>query len=68
MSIYQRDVTVHTVGMLKKLLPGLVLLCAASASSQSDLALPQDYRDWVFLSSGLGMNYSPGRKMEDACA
>ena len=20
---------------------------------------PQDYRDWVFLSSGYGMNYSP---------
>jgi hypothetical protein len=42
---------------LRILLP--VILCCASASPQSDLPLPADYRDWMFLSSGLGMNYSP---------
>jgi hypothetical protein len=46
------------------------LLGAASAWSQATtaprhtasggLALPADYREWIFLSAGLGMNYSPG--------
>jgi len=35
------------------------VLSCLSASPQSDLPLPPDYRDWVFLSSGLGMNYTP---------
>jgi len=28
-------------------------------TGQNRLLPPQNYRDWVFLSSGLGMNYSP---------
>lgn len=60
---------------MKKVLLGvflLVLLCllmlAASPESSSDhpqfnakndLIVPANYRQWVFLSSGLGMSYSP---------
>jgi hypothetical protein len=44
--------------MLKKILLGAILGCAMAAP-QSDLSLPADYREWVFLSSGLGMNYTP---------
>jgi hypothetical protein len=28
-------------------------------TGKNELLRPQDYRDWVFLSSGLGMSYSP---------
>jgi Cytochrome P460 len=28
--------------------------------SNSELAAPQNYREWVWLSSGLGMSYGPG--------
>lgn len=47
---------------------GLVLFFAALASAASDspvfnnqgeLAFPSDYREWVYLSSGLGMTYGP---------
>jgi len=45
----------------------LVLLAAESASppvmprytADNQLLRPEGYRDWVFLSSGLGMSYSP---------
>lgn len=33
-------------------------------SDKGDLILPADYREWVFLSSGLDMSYSPGAPME----
>src|ERR1044071_9699752 len=42
-----------------------VLLTAQSPSDgprfngAGELALPKDYRQWVFLSSGLGMTYGP---------
>jgi hypothetical protein len=41
----------------------LVFLFAAASfaqqyTPQGDLALPKDYREWVFLSSGIGMTYS----------
>jgi hypothetical protein len=39
-----------------------ILACTISASSQppkDELRLPADYREWVFLSSGLGMTYTP---------
>src|SRR5689334_24250157 len=28
-------------------------------TSSNDLVRPDDYRNWVFMSSGLGMSYSP---------
>ena len=54
---------------MPRFLPGipLVLICWACATAQSvpqytsegQLNLPGDYREWVFLSSGLGMTYQP---------
>jgi hypothetical protein len=46
---------------------GFALLAAAPEEqspkpqydAKNQLMRPQDYRDWVFLSSGYGMNYSP---------
>jgi hypothetical protein len=45
------------------------LLCASAASSQDsaapsynsarELLLPANYREWIFLSAGLGMTYTP---------
>jgi len=32
-------------------------------NEQSELAFPENYRDWVFLSSGLGMTYGPAAAM-----
>ncbi len=42
----------------------LVLLAASIAVAQQytkegELVLPKDYREWIFLSSGLGMTYDP---------
>ena len=37
----------------------LSLLAAAPRFSGQRLQLPADYRQWVWLSSGLGMNYGP---------
>jgi hypothetical protein len=28
---------------------------------KGQLLRPDDYREWMFLSAGFGMNYSPGR-------
>src|SRR5579864_5316874 len=56
---------------------GAALLCASSvAGSQPAIApespaytaggqlkLPQDYREWIYLSSGFDMSYRPGRQM-----
>ncbi|MDX2182226.1 MAG: cytochrome P460 family protein [Bryobacteraceae bacterium] len=46
----------------------LALIAAATAfagdgpeyNSQGQLLLPADYREWIFLSSGIGMTYGPG--------
>ena len=50
--------------MRTRLLAGLVLVLAASAqkpefSGKGELQLPANYREWVYLSSGLGMTYGP---------
>jgi Cytochrome P460 len=43
----------------------LVTLCASadevSLTAEGELARPADYRQWVFVSSGLGMTYGPAR-------
>jgi hypothetical protein len=52
-----------------KNLIALTLLCAAVGAAQQytpqyttsgELLMPKDYREWVFLTSGLGMTYSSG--------
>ncbi len=49
-----------------RMLAPLLLVAAAGASdfphytSTGEITVPADYRDWIFLSSGLNMNYSPG--------
>jgi len=47
--------------MTKIIAPVLLFAAACSAQQytpQGDLVLPKDYRQWVFLSSGIGMTYS----------
>ena len=52
---------------LSRFLLGTVLLMSASAqeaaaprfNAKGELALPANYREWVWLSSGLGMTYGP---------
>jgi hypothetical protein len=45
----------------------LVLCCGVAAAAgpqfndKGELARPPDYREWVFLTSGLGMTYGPNR-------
>jgi hypothetical protein len=34
-------------------------LTVASAQTGNELALPKNYREWIFLSAGLGMTYGP---------
>jgi hypothetical protein len=36
-----------------------VALAGAAFNDQGELARPADYREWVFLTSGLGMTYGP---------
>jgi hypothetical protein len=36
-----------------------VLLAQPQFTAQGELTLPANYREWVFLSSGLGMTYGP---------
>src|SRR5438067_126134 len=40
---------------------GLSAADAPQYTSDGQLARPQDYREWVYLSSGLGMTYGPVR-------
>ena len=42
-------------------LPSLRAEDAAKFTSEGKLEFPADYREWIFLSSGLGMNYSSAR-------
>ena len=50
----------------------IILLClAGSAQAQQytkdgELVLPKDYRQWIFLSSGIGMTYSGGSSQNPA--
>ena len=50
-------------GSLGSVQAGLVLALAAlnllSAAPPETIPFPTDYREWVFLSSGLGMTYGP---------
>jgi hypothetical protein len=58
--------------MLKEMrfLPAVLLTAILLAQSgspiqytrDSKMLLPKDYREWVYLSSGLGMSYAPGAK------
>jgi hypothetical protein len=51
----------------KTLAPLLLLLGAANAPSYTpsgDLIAPTNYRDWIFLSSGLDMSYSDSPAMQ----
>jgi hypothetical protein len=55
--------------MLKRLLIALSLMCAAPArrgstgdprfTADGQLMRPDNYREWIYLSSGLGMTYGP---------
>jgi Cytochrome P460 len=46
--------------------PALLLSALLAAQIQytpdSKLSLPKDYREWIFLTSGLGMSYAPAAK------
>ncbi len=46
--------------------PALLLSALLAAQIQytpdSKLRLPKDYREWIFLTSGLGMSYAPAAK------
>src|SRR5512143_3567024 len=47
--------------MRRIILFGLCLAATAGAqqyTKDGELALPKDYRQWIFLSSGIGMTYS----------
>jgi hypothetical protein len=44
---------------MRRSLVALALLCLAARASDPALPFPADYREWVFLSSGLGMTYGP---------
>jgi hypothetical protein len=49
----------------------LALCLAASALAQQytkdgELLMPKDYRQWIFLSSGIGMTYSGGTSQDPA--
>jgi hypothetical protein len=52
------------------LLAGSCLMAQPRYTADGQLTLPSDYREWVFLSSGLGMTYqqpnAPGMKMAPA--
>jgi len=41
------------------------LLLAVAALSAADLPFPADYREWVYLSSGLGMSYAAEQSSGD---
>jgi hypothetical protein len=38
---------------------------AAEYTGDGQLKLPEDYREWVYLSSGFDMSYSPGKQVGD---
>ena len=59
--------------MKKMLVPfvAAVILVAQTTSSDApqftpdgQLVLPKDYREWVYLSSGLGMTYGPAAQAD----
>jgi len=58
---------------IKPLLLGGILLCVMAAAAQTtkgpdytsdgQLKLPENYREWVYLTSGFDMSYNPGLAM-----
>jgi hypothetical protein len=56
---------------MKKILYALVFavfslaLVSARDEVQRKIPLPENYREWVWLSSGLGMSYTPNAKPDD---
>jgi hypothetical protein len=55
------------LGSVLALLAGLALLAAVpdekekpQYDAKGDVMRPADYCEWIFLSAGYGMNYSPG--------
>jgi hypothetical protein len=59
--------------MKKMLVPFAAVLIMAAQTTSSDapqftpdgqLVLPKDYREWVYLSSGLGMTYGPAAQAD----
>jgi Cytochrome P460 len=65
--------TPHMLTRMKTLLFSSLLLCAWTASGQAakgpdytadgQLKLPENYREWVYLTSGFDMSYNPGLQM-----
>jgi hypothetical protein len=55
--------------LLGSSLLGLVLAAGAEAAQDSSMAVPADYRQWVFLTSSMDLNYTttaaPGHHMLD---
>jgi hypothetical protein len=69
---------IHTHPMhtpIKTLLLGGMILCVMSAAAQTakgpdytsdgQLKMPENYREWVYLTSGFDMSYSPGAQGAD---
>src|SRR5215208_2256453 len=60
--------------VLMKILAGIALFAAVCASAEDraeftgndELVRPANYREWIFLSSGLGMTYGPNAPAADA--
>lgn len=60
---------------MKSLLLGGMLLCALCVTGQNakgpeytadgQLKLPENYREWIYLTSGFDMSYNPGLQMAD---
>lgn len=51
--------------LFSALLIGASLLAQTGSlqyTADSKMILPKDYREWIFLTSGLGMSYAPGAK------
>lgn len=44
---------------MKQILTLALAVLASGAPSRAQMKLPADYREWIFLSSGLGMTYAP---------
>ena len=62
---------------MKKIVLSILAVLAMAAQTSSDapqfmsdsqLVLPKDYREWVYLSSGLGMNYGPAAQADQGNA
>jgi hypothetical protein len=50
-----------SIGLMLCLAGGAALAADPAFTDQGELVRPPDYREWVFLASGLGMTYGPNR-------